>query len=154
MKWTIYELMKLERQDNELDYTIDISEFLPNTDIISASPFHVTGEFTIYDKEEFVFDLDIRGTLILPCAITLKEVEYPIDIEVEEVFTTFKDDETIFIEGITIDLLPIIWSNILLEKPMRVVSEGAYDEVDFENTSFEDEDEVNNAFANLKKYSK
>ena len=82
----------------------------------------------------------------------MKEVEYPLDIETEEVFTTYQDDETLQIEGITIDLLPIIWSNIILDKPMRVVSEGAYDEVDFENTTFEEE--TDNAFADLKKYSK
>ena len=152
MKWTTYELIKLEHQDNEFDFTVDITPFLDKTDIIRATPIRVVGGFDIYNQEEFVFDLHITGTLILPCAITLKEVEYPLDLEVEEVFTPYQDDETNQIEGITIDLLPIIWSNILLDKPMRVVSEGAYDEVDFENTTFEDDTE--SAFADLKKYSK
>ena len=152
MKWTTYELIKLENLDNELDFTVDITEFLEGTDIIRATPIHVTGTFEIYEQEEFLFDLHITGTLTLPCAITLKDVEYPLDIETEEVFTTYQDDETIRIEGITIDLLPIIWSNIILDKPMRIVSEGAYDEVDFENTSFEEE--TINAFADLKKYTK
>jgi hypothetical protein len=35
---------------------------------------------------------------------------------------------------------------------MRVVSEGAYEEVDFENITFEED--TDNAFANLKKYTK
>jgi hypothetical protein len=38
-----------------------------------------------------------------------------------------------------------------LEKPMRVVSENAYDEVDYENTEFEEESE--NVFADLKNYN-
>jgi uncharacterized protein len=152
MKWTIHELIKLERQDNEIHGTIDIGPYLEGTDILRASPIQVDGSFAIYDQEEFVFDLHIRGTLILACAVTLDEVEYPIDIETEEVFTTFQDDDTIRIEGITIDLSPIIWSNILLDKPMRVVRDGAYDDVDFENTTFEDD--VNDAFADLKDYDK
>jgi hypothetical protein len=35
---------------------------------------------------------------------------------------------------------------------MRVVRDGAYDDVDFENTTFEDD--VNDAFADLKDYDK
>jgi uncharacterized protein len=97
-----------------------------------------------------VFYLDIKCTLVLPCAVSLDEVEYLIDLSVEEVFTEHKSDDSNIIEGITIDLLPIIWSNILLEKPMRVLSENAYEKVNFENTEFEEE-ELENAFANLKK---
>lgn len=152
MKWTIYELIKLERYNNQIDTTVDITPFLPGIDIIKATPIRVVGEFHVYDKEEFVFDLQITGTLTMPCAITLKEVEYPVDIDTEEVFRTVRDDDSIFIDGITIDLLPIIWSNIILDKPMRVISEGAYDEVDFEPVTFEDE--PTNAFADLKKYNK
>lgn len=150
MKWTTHELIKLENIDNEINETIDITELIDNTDIIKISPVEVTGDFEIYDSEEFAFYLDIKCTLILPCALTLEEVEYNVDLSVEEVFTTNKDDESNNIDGITIDLLPIIWSNILLDKPMRVVSKDAYDNIDFENTEFEEE-ETTNVFASLKK---
>jgi len=150
MKWTTHELIKLENIDNRFDTKIDLSEFIGGTDIIKMSLVEVSGDFEIYDNEEFVFYIDIKCTLVLPCAITLDEVEYVIDISVEEVFTSHKDGDSNTIEGITIDLLPIIWSNILLEKPMRVLSENAYDKVDFGNTDFE-EDELDNAFADLKK---
>jgi uncharacterized protein len=153
MKWTIHELMKLENSNNQFEETIDLSEYIESTDIIRISDVHVKGDFETFDAEEFIFYLSIDCTLILPCAITLKEVEYPLSIDVEEVFTTYKNDESNIIEGITIDLLPIIWSNIILEKPMRILSENAYDEVDFENVEFE-EDEPKNAFANLKNYNK
>lgn len=154
MKWTIHELIKNQKADNTFEETLDLSSYIDNTDIVRISPVEVSGDYEIYDNEEFVFYISIRCTLIMQCAITLKEVEYPMDLEVEEVFTTYKDDETTKIEGITIDLLPIIWSNILLEKPMRVVSENAYDEVDFENDTFEDEEVINEAFASLKKHEK
>ena len=151
MKWTTHELIKLENVNNEINETVDLSEYIENTDIIKISPVKVTGDFEIYDSEEFSFGLDIRCTLTLPCAITLDEVEYEVDLTVEEVFTTYKDDESNTIDGITIDLLPIIWSNILLDKPMRVVSENAHDKVDFENTEFEEEETTTNVFASLKK---
>jgi uncharacterized protein len=154
MKWTIHELIKNQKMNNTFEETLDLSNFIDNTDIVRISAVDVSGEYEIYDNEEFVFYLSIRCTLIMQCAITLKDVEYPMDLEVEEVFTTYKDEETTKIEGITIDLLPIIWSNILLEKPMRVVSENAYDEVDYENETFEDEERVNTVFASLKKHKK
>lgn len=150
MKWTTHELIKQYNQDNTIDVTLDLSPFIEGTDILAISPVHVTGEFEIYDNQEFVFYLTIKATLTLPCAITLKEVEYPIDLDVEEAFVSEPDDDSNRIEGITVDLLPIIWSNILLEKPMRVVSENAYDEVDYETTEIKEE--TTNAFADLKDY--
>ncbi len=150
MKWTIHELIKQENVNNEINEIIDLSEYIENTDILRISPVKVTGDFEIYDAEEFSFYLEIKCTLILPCALTLEEVEYSVNLSVEEVFTTYKDDETNTIDGITIDLLPIIWSNILLDKPMRVLSENAHEKIDFENTEF-DEEETPNAFASLKK---
>ncbi|QMS85594.1 YceD family protein [Candidatus Xianfuyuplasma coldseepsis] len=152
MKWTIHELMKHAKTDNQINTVVDLSQFIDGTDIISISDVKVQGEYEVFDQEEFVFYLEIECELILPCAITLKEVHYPMHIETEEVFTTFKDDDSHYIEGITIDLLPIIWSNILLEMPMRVISEGAYDEVTYENDEFEEE--VTNVFADLKNYDK
>ena len=152
MKWTTHELIKLVNTNNQINVNVDLSEFNKNTDIISISPVQVTGDFEIYDAEEFVFYLNIKCTLVMQCAITLDDVEYPLEIDTEEVFTTYKDDNSYHIEGITIDLLPIIWSNILLEKPMRVVSKDAYEKVDFENTEIEAEEPINQAFASLKNY--
>ncbi len=151
MKWTTYELIKQYNRDNTIDVTLDLSEFIEGTDILAISPVRVSGEFEIYDNQEFVFYLRIEATLTLPCAVTLKEVAYPIDLDIEEAFVNDPDDDSNRIEGITVDLLPIIWSNILLEKPMRVVSENAYDEVDYETT--EVEEETTNAFADLKDYN-
>jgi uncharacterized protein len=151
MKWTLSELIKQSNIDNQIDETVDLSSFINGTDILAISPVHVTGDFEIYDQEEFNFLLRIQCVLTLQCALTLKEIEYPLDFEVEEVFTTFKDDETRKINGITIDLLPIIWSNIYLEKPMRVVSEHAYEEVDFDlDESSSEQSAVNEVFASLK----
>ena len=153
MKWTIHELIKLENINNKINETIDLSDYIIGTDILGISDVHVEGDFEILESEEFVFYLSIECTLTLACAITLKELEYHMDFDVEEVFTTYKNEDSNIIEGITIDLLPIIWSNILLEKPMRVLSENAYDEVDFENVEF-DEDETVNVFAKLKNDNK
>ncbi len=132
---------------------MDFSNEIVNTDILAISEVNVKGDYEVFDSSEFVFNIDIKCTLALECAITLKEVPFVIDIQVEEVFSIEEDEDSNTIEGITIDLLPIIWSNIILEMPMRVISENAYDNFELDNTEFDD-DEVENAFSNLKNYKK
>lgn len=153
MKWTIHELIKKHATNNKFSAIIDFRENIKNTDIIAISDVLIKGDYEVYDSSEFIFYIDISCTLTLECAITLKEVAYEMDLQVEEVFSTDKDEESNTIEGITIDLLPIIWSNIILEMPMRVISENAYDNFELENTEFDD-DEIENAFSNLKNYKK
>ena len=153
MKWTIHELIKKYATNNKFKAVIDFTEDIKGTDILAISPVEVSGDYEVYDNSEFIFYIDIKCTLTLECAITLKEVPYELDIQVEEVFSTEEDEESNTIEGITIDLLPIIWSNIILEMPMRVVSENAYDNFELDNTEFDD-DEIENAFSNLKNLMK
>ena len=151
MKWTTHELLKRVNTNNEFSATLDLSDKLENTDILRISPVEIEGDFEIYDQEEYVFYIDIKCTLYLQCAITLEEVPYLMEFTAEETFTHDKNDDFNTIDGITIDLLPIIWSNIILEKPMRVVSENAYEKVDYEYNEFDEEIEKKNAFADLKK---
>ena len=72
--------------------------------------------------------------MTLECARTLEPVEYPISLEVTEVFDTLESDEDIrLIEKNTIDLSDVIWENIYLEKPMRVFKEGTTEFKDDQN---------------------
>jgi len=154
MKWTIYELIKLQNTNNQFSATIDYFEEVKSTDILDITPVLVEGDFEIFDNDLFIFNIDITCTLTLACAITLKEVKYDISITVEEIFSSKQNEEHNTIEGITIDLSPIVWQNILLEKPMRVLSENAYDDFEEENIKLKEEKETNKAFANLKNYIK
>ncbi|MCD6482288.1 MAG: hypothetical protein J7K80_00940 [Candidatus Izimaplasma sp.] len=154
MKWTIQELTKLQNINNEFSEIVDLSSYIKNTDILKISPVEVNGSFEIYDDSLYEFYFDIKCTLILACAITLVEVPYVIDISVEEIFSKDLNDKYNNIDGITIDLLPIIWSNIILEKPMRVLSKNAYLNQEEETIDLEQKDNINQAFANLKNYKK
>ena len=64
--------------------------------------------------------------MVMPCAITLKPTNYPYNIEINgSLSEILNKNEEIFTN--TLDIFPIIWENILMEIPMRVVSEGAED---------------------------
>ena len=58
--------------------------------------------------------------MVLSCSLTLEPVDYPFDIKIEENL-----NEIIKKTQKTIDILPIIWENILMEIPMKVVSPKA-----------------------------
>ena len=100
-------------------------EYLKNTDIKDISTIKVNGKI-VPSNDNFEVFLNIKCTLILTCSISLKDVNYDIDIDINEVIG--EDTEYQFFEennkiiNNSIDLIPIIWQNILLEVPLKVVS--------------------------------
>jgi uncharacterized metal-binding protein YceD (DUF177 family) len=71
--------------------------------------------------------------MVLECARTLDPVDYPIDLEVVEIYDTIDDGEVNFVEKNTIDLEDAVWENIYLEKPMRVFKEVTTEFMDDQN---------------------
>ena len=91
-------------------------EDLEKAGILDMDEVSVKGEIT-NNREENILNLTIKGKMILPCNLTLEPVDYPFSIEIEENL-----NEIIENKKKTIDILPIIWENILMEIPMRVIS--------------------------------
>ena len=98
---------------------------MSGTDLISCS-CDINGEIYKSLTDELAVNLDINGIMVLPCAVTLKSVEIPfsihIDDEIREIIENFSENYKN-----SIDIFPIIWENILMEIPMRVVSDEAKD---------------------------
>lgn len=110
-------------------YHFDESD-LQNTDMLELSDIHVIGAIQSSNiAGSYQIALTISGEMTLPCAITLKPVIYPFSIDVDgdahelrqEIDKNYEKMEN------SIDILPIIWENILMEIPLRVVSEEAKD---------------------------
>ncbi|MCK7487204.1 MAG: YceD family protein [Bacillus subtilis] len=155
MKWTIHELKKRGRTDPTFDYVADLKSYLSELvpDVLDIGPVHIHGSYRIQEHDqEYWFDVFVETVLTMPCAITLEEVEVPLRFQTELMFArTLVDDQTQLIEGITIDLDPIIWSEIVVEKPMKVVKEGASLDDIHQNPEIEDADEDSqNPFSELK----
>lgn len=122
MKWSLQQLFKYNDKSFDFDFTIDLYERIKNIDdIIDISLVHVkgTGKKT---NDRYYFDLNINTILILEDAVTLDSLEFPINLNVTEIFSIKEDyeEDVRIIETNTIDLTDVIWENILLEKPMRV----------------------------------
>ena len=99
--------------------------YLENTDIKDISKVKVEGSIRPYENN-FELNMNIKCTLTLICSISLKDVKYDININVNEIIGESTDEveieENNKIINNTIDLIPIIWQNIILEVPLKVIS--------------------------------
>ena len=107
---------KIEIDD---DFTLDES-FYKNTDIIKLESLHVCGIINIDYEDNINFNLNITGKMILPCAVTLKNVEYDFNTNIDENIGRF--EEIYKNNKNTLEISEILWENIVLEIPIRVVS--------------------------------
>ena len=94
-------------------------ENLKKAGILNMDEVNIKGKIT-ENLDEYLLKLNINGKMILPCNLTLEPVDYPFNIEIEENLNEIATNSKK-----TIDILPIIWENILMEIPMRVISPNA-----------------------------
>lgn len=103
-------------------------EQLKSTDLISLDNVVIKGYLDL-SHDVYHIDVEVSGTMVLPCAITLEPVQYPFSFQIDE---NLEEDDEFEVKKYknnekTIDIFPIIWENILMEIPMKVVSEKAHD---------------------------
>jgi len=104
-----------------IDEVVEIPKEYLNKDIKDISKVNVKGNITT-DGYMIEANLNIKCDLTLICSVSLKDVKYPIDIDIKEEISDDSEEEFDKILNNSIDLLPIIWQNILMEIPMKVVS--------------------------------
>lgn len=149
MRYTLAQLRKTKMPhffEEELNLSEDLNGF---EDIIGSKTAYVTGEINEVGIDEYLFKMNIQIDLVLQSAISLKEVEYHVDTDCEELYglNSSLDEDINLIEGQTIDTKEAVITNIIINKPMRVVLAG--EELKVESPELE-EKTVNSAFASLK----
>lgn len=132
-------------------------KFLEGTEIREISAVKVSG-FVFNNEEEFELNINITGTMVLPCARTLKDVNYPFNIDINEIIGE-NDDNSLEIIQNSLEIFPIIWQNILVDVPLRVLAPDAKEESlegDGWRLITEDEakEEIDPRLAKLKDYIK
>lgn len=108
------------------DYLFNM-EMLSNTDIMEPLKIHIEGTITNDILDGYLLNVKVTGIMKLPCSITLEPVSVPAEIEIagnlEELLQEIEENHK-KIEN-SIDILPILWENILMEIPMKVTSPNA-----------------------------
>lgn len=155
----VFDLLRLK---NGIDKKIVVNEIytfsedeLNNSGISKLDDVSINGEITLNSLKEVYIYLEVKGTMILPCAITLKPVEYPFNIIIDSDLSEIQEEHGENVKKCinSLDILPIIWENILMEIPMRVVAPDA----EITNMSgdgwrfiTDEEDNVNSELSKLK----
>lgn len=121
MKIDLFKLNNFNYYDIDTPIVFKPEDF-QDTEIRDIKNAFASGRLLINDDDELVADIFVSGTLILPCAITLEDVEYQFNTKIEDILGNFEDFYNK--NKNTLDILPIIWENIVSEVPIRVVKEG------------------------------
>ena len=112
----------------DIDLTYSFSkEELKNTNIIELNNVSISGTMISDNLDEYILSVTVDGTMILPDSLTLEPIQHGFNIEIdgniddllEEIGETSKKTE------FAIDIFPIIWENILMEIPIRIVNENS-----------------------------
>lgn len=165
LKWNLQWIVKQKNGCFDFDETLSFpSEMFHNLSQINGlKDVHVVGQGRLDTKNHQLYvDFQIDGEMILPCAISLEDVNYPFHIESSVIFAFYKpseDEEVIEVKKNIVDLTPVIFQEIMMEVPMRVVKEGASLKthgqgwkVLSEEDEREDEDYIDPRLAKLKDY--
>lgn len=103
----------------DFDFVPDMKDY-KSPDILGLENLRVMGSIIDNGTDEYEITLHITGTGIYRSAINLGEVKQKIDIEYSDFIKNLPD---IYKKSAnTLDILPIIWENILLEIPIRAVN--------------------------------
>lgn len=101
----------------DTDVTFDES-YYKDTDIRDIKDAHVSGTISINSLDELVSNLIVTGTFILPNSVTLEDISYDFSTEIEEIHGNI--DNFFNKKQNTLDILALIWENIVSEVPIRV----------------------------------
>ena len=92
-------------------------ELLVNTDIVDIKELNIDGTF---DRDNHLY-LEVSGIMVIPESRTLENVEYPFDFIIDEKIS----EDSIYLQKRAnyLDIISILWENIVLEIPMRLVKD-------------------------------
>ncbi len=130
MKWTKSELLQAK------NCTIDFDESIRFEDEAIAKIHHlrklqnvtVSGNIH-YDaaSDLAIANLNIDGLMVLPCSITLEDVEHQFHTSSTEVYAFHKvseEDDMHEAKGDIVELYPVLFQLIMMEVPYKVVKKG------------------------------
>lgn len=108
----------------------------------------VKGSITKMEDNVYSLNYTLMGTMILNDAITLEELPYKFKITEEndyEIGNYLKINEN------SLDIYEVLWENVVLEVPLRVVKDETHKELKGDGWSLNMKSESNSGLSELKK---
>ncbi len=97
-------------------------EIYQKTDIIELKDIIVKGEIKKNLEQDIYLNASLKGTMVLPDARTLENIDYPFQIEINEKIDDLNESIQEYFEKNknTLDIMGILWENIVLEVPISI----------------------------------
>ena len=112
------DLAKVDEKGIVIDDIVSFGEeYIKNTSIKELNNVKVNGRAYYSVTNEIVFDCDVEGSFVLLDAMDLEPVNYPFNIKISEVLSE-NATELSKNEVKTLDIMDILWQNIVLEVPI------------------------------------
>lgn len=129
------------------DSVVFSDEDIENTEIKKLDEVSVNGRIYKNSSDEFIIEAVLSGQMHLEDSISLEDVIYPFSIKIEE-----NIEEILEKDQNTIDIIPILWQNIVLEVPLRYTNVEDYSNYSGDGWKLvsEKETKTNNPFLELK----
>ena len=104
----------------DIDFTIDADTY-KKVGILDLKKLHVTGDISLNSVSMLAVNLTITGIMVIPDSVTNEPVEYPFTSKIEEEYDINDENflEYYQKEQNILDIMKILWENIVLEVPMR-----------------------------------
>ncbi|WP_138206696.1 YceD family protein [Haloimpatiens lingqiaonensis] len=118
----VLELIKNKVSNEELSFTLDLSNFHDGNEAIEITK---TISFTGVIKnseEDLILKGHVEGEVILTCSRCLDKFNYKLDLDIEEIISTNpedKDENIIFIDNNKLNIDDIIVNNIIMSLPVK-----------------------------------
>ncbi|MDD3187094.1 MAG: YceD family protein [Bacilli bacterium] len=108
----------------DINYSFS-KEDLAGTDLLSLNNVSIKGSVSKSTLGDANIDINIDGVMVIPCSISLKPTNYSFSTNVSGSLLEFLKEIDENIENVEniLDIFPIVWENILLEIPLKVVSD-------------------------------
>ena len=114
------DLAKVDEKGIIIDDTVSFGEeYIKDTPIQKLDDVKVKGRAYYSLANEIIFDCKVEGSMVLLDAISLEPIDYPFNIEISEVLSEESDENTQK-ELKKLDIMDILWQNIVLEVPISV----------------------------------
>ena len=142
MKWSVSQLRKLTTNPYHFSLELDFSNEAENVeDIQNIGIALVEGTISRVDDDIFRCTYHLKVELVLSCSLTLEPVNYLMDFEQEDLigYTNENYDDVVEISGNTVDLKAIVWDNIIVNIPIRIVRDDAYEILASRNISLDED---------------
>ena len=106
-----------------VDQVVNFPKEFDKGDIKDLKNVHVNGYLTISEYDELDYNLTITGTMILEDSVTLEETEYDFESEADDSAVNY--EKYLNKNRNLLDILPILWENIVSEVPIQIKKEGS-----------------------------